>query len=158
MDNADSFRPHVVNLLTKGEAHVSTADALKDFPREMRGRKPKGSPHTPWQLLEHMRIAQWDILQFSLDAKHVSPKWPDHYWPKADAPPTDKDWDKSVRQFLSDLESVCDLVRDKKRDLFAAIPHGDGQTLLREALLVADHNSYHIGQLVLVRRTLEGKS
>lgn len=158
MVNADSLRQHVVNLLTKGEAHLSTADALKDFPREMRGRKPKGSPHTPWQLLEHMRIAQWDILQFSLDAKHVSPKWPDDYWPKADASPTDKDWDKSVRQFLSDLESICDLVRDKKRDLFAPIPHGDGQTLLREVLLVADHNSYHIGQLVLVRRTLEAKT
>lgn len=155
MDNIDSLRRHVINLLTKAEAHISSADALTSFPRELRGRKPKGSPHTPWQLLEHMRIAQWDILQFSIAAKHVSPKWPEEYWPERDAPLTDQAWDKSVRQFLDDLDAVCGLVRDAKRDLFVPIPHGEGQTLLREALLVADHNAYHIGQLVLLRRTLE---
>jgi len=157
MDNLDSLRRHVINLLTKGEAHISSADAIKNFPRELRGNKPKGSPHTPWQLLEHMRIAQWDILQFSVDPKHVSPKWPEQYWPAQEAPPGPKAWDKSVRQFFDDLATLCDLVRDKNRDLFALIPHGDGQTLLREALLVADHNAYHIGQLVLVGRTLEAK-
>ena len=128
--------------------------ALKDFPPELRGRKPAGAPHTPWQLLEHMRIAQWDILQFSLKAKHVSPKWPEGYWPETDAPPDATAWDNSVRQFLADLEGVCEMVNDAERDLFAEIPHGAGQTYLREALLVADHNAYHIGQLVTVRRQL----
>jgi hypothetical protein len=155
MDNNDSLRQHLVNLLTKAEAHVDVGSELHDFPSKLRGRKPKGSPHTPWQLLEHMRICQWDILHFSVDSKHKSPKFPDGYWPKTDAPPSDEAWDGSVRQFLADLESMCVLVRDKKQDLFATIPYGDGQTLLREALLVADHNAYHLGQLVFVRKTLE---
>jgi hypothetical protein len=121
---------------------------------ELRGVKPEGAPHTPWQLLEHIRIAQWDILEFSKSGKHKSPKWPDEYWPKTAAPPTDKAWDKSVKQVMADLDAICDLVRDPKHDLTAQLPHGDGQTLLREVLLVADHNSYHLGQLVMVRRIL----
>jgi DinB superfamily len=157
MDNIESLRHHLVNLLTKGEAHVDIGSTLKEFPPKLRGRKPEGAPHTPWQLLEHMRLAQRDILRFSVDPKHVSPKWPEGYWPKHDAPASDKTWRESVQQFLKDLDAVCDLVRDKKNDLFAPIPHGDGQTLLREVLLVADHNSYHLGQLVLVRKTLEGE-
>ncbi len=157
MDNIESLRKHLVNLLTKAEAHVDVRSTLKEFPSGLRGRKPQGAPHTPWQLLEHMRLAQWDILRFSVDPKHVSPKWPEGYWPKHDAPSSDKAWKDAVRQFLDDLEAMCDLVRDKKRDLFARIPHGDGQTLLREALLVADHNAYHLGQLVMVRKTLEGE-
>lgn len=157
MDSIESLRKHLVNLLTKGEAHVDIASTLKDFPPKLRGRKPKGSPHTPWQLLEHMRLGQWDILRFSVDSKHVSPKWPEGYWPKTDAPSSDKAWKESVQQFLAGLDAMCDLVRDKKHDLFAPIPHGDGQTLLREALLLADHNAYHLGQLVLVRKTLEGE-
>lgn len=157
MDNTDSLRTHIVNLLTKAEAHVDVASTLKDFPAALRGRKPKGSPHTPWQLLEHMRIGQWDILRFSVDPKHTSPKWPEGYWPKTATPPTDKAWDESVRSFLGDLDETVALVRDKKRDLFAPFLHGDGQTLLREALLLADHNAYHLGQLVLLRRTLEGE-
>ena len=123
----------------------------------MRGRKPPGAPHTPWQLLEHMRIAQWDILRFSVDAKHASPKWPEGYWPENDTPPNEKTWKESVRQFFADLDAICELVRDPKRDLFARIPHGTGQTLLREALLLADHNAYHLGQLVMVRKSLENK-
>lgn len=154
MDNIASLREHIVNLLTKGEAHVDVSSELKDFPRKLRGSKPEGAPHTPWQLLEHMRIAQWDILQFSVDAKHVSPKWPEGYWPETEEPPSDKAWDKSVKDFLADLDKVCKLVRDPKRDLFAKIPHGTGQTLLREALLVADHNAYHLGQIVMVRKIL----
>jgi len=122
---------------------------------ELRGVKPEGAPHTPWQLLEHIRIAQWDILEFSKSGKHKSPKWPDEYWPKTAAPPTDKAWDKSVKQVMADLDAICDLVRDPKHDLTAQLPHGDGQTLLREVLLVADDNSYHLGQLVMVRRILE---
>jgi hypothetical protein len=102
-----------------------------------------------------MRIAQWDILCFSSDAGHVSPKWPDGYWPENDAPKNERAWEQSVQQFLTELNAVCELVRDPQRDLLAQIPHGSGQTLLREALLVADHNAYHLGQLVLVRRILE---
>ncbi|MBZ5508919.1 MAG: DinB family protein [Acidobacteriia bacterium] len=155
MKTADPLRQHLINLLTKAEAHVDLENSLTDFPRELRGVKPEGAPHTPWQLLEHIRIAQWDILEFSKSGKHKSPKWPDEYWPKTEAPPTDKSWDKSVKQVLADLDAMCELVRDPKHDLTAKLPHGDGQTLLREALLVADHNAYHLGQLVMVRRILE---
>jgi hypothetical protein len=157
MDSNASLRTHLVNLLTKAEAHLDASSEIKDFPKKLRGRKPEGAPHTPWQLLEHLRLAQWDILRFSVDADHVSPKWPEGYWPDTDAPPDDKAWDKSVKDFLHDLDEMCKLVRDPKHDLFARIPHGTGQTLLREALLVADHNAYHLGQMVMVRRTLEGK-
>src|SRR5260370_34556747 len=157
MEQLDSLRQHIVNLLTKAEAHVDVRNELERFPHALRGSKPKGSPHTPWQLVEHMRLTQWDILRFSLDPKHKSPKFPDGYWPKTEAPPSNAAWDGSVRMFLADLDEMSALVRDKTRDLFAPIPHGQGQTLLREALLIADHNAYHLGQLVMVRRTLEGE-
>jgi len=157
MKTTDPLRQHLANLLTKAEAHVDLASSLKNFPRELRAKKPEGSPHTPWQLLEHIRIAQWDILEFSKDARHKSPKWPDDYWPKTEAPPNDKAWDRSVLQVLADLKAMTALISDPKHDLLAPILHGDGQTLLREALLVADHNAYHLGQLVLVRRNLERK-
>src|SRR5262249_705976 len=155
MDNIDSLLHQLVNLLTIDEDHVDARAELKDFPAKLRGAKPKGAPHTPWQLLEHMRLAQWDILRFSLDPKHKSPKFPEGYWPKTDAPPSDAAWQGSVKMYLADLDEMCTLVNDKKRDLFSPIPHGQGQSLLREALLVADHNGYDLGQLVLLRRTLE---
>jgi hypothetical protein len=157
MKKTDPIREHITTLLTRAEAHVDLRSSLKDFPRELRGRKPDGGPHTPWQLLEHIRIAQWDILEFSRSARHKSPKWPDEYWPRTEAPPSDKAWDKSVKQVLADLEAIRKLISDPKHDLTAKIPHGDGQTLLREALLVADHNAYHLGQIVILRRILEGK-
>ncbi|HEU4416853.1 MAG TPA: DinB family protein [Candidatus Angelobacter sp.] len=157
MKTPDPLRQHLINLLTKGEAHVDLAGTIKKVPRKLRGRKPEGSPHTPWQLLEHIRIAQRDILEFSRNARHKSPKWPDEYWPRTATPPNDNAWTKSVQQILADLKALCALVRDPKRDLLAKIPHGDGQTLLREALLVADHNSYHLGELVMLRRILERK-
>jgi hypothetical protein len=157
MTKGDPLRQHIVNLLTKAEAHLDVRTALENFPQELRGRKPQGAPHTAWQLLEHMRIAQWDILEFSLNSNHVSPKWPEEYWPKGEAPPHEKAWDSSVKQFLTDLKALCDMVNDPNRDITGRIPHGDGQTYLREALLVADHNAYHLGQLVMVRRILEGK-
>ncbi|MCU1333212.1 MAG: hypothetical protein JWM08_2204 [Candidatus Angelobacter sp.] len=157
MTKTDPVRQHIANLLTKAEAHIDLREALKNFPGELRGRKPEGAPHTPWQLLEHIRITQWDILEFSRSGKHESPKWPDEYWPKTETPPDEKAWDKSVKQVLADLETMTALVTDPKRDLTAKIPHADGQTLLREALLVADHNAYHLGQLVMVRRILERK-
>lgn len=155
MNNIDSLRQHLVSLLTKSEAHVEARAELKDFPEKLRGVKPKGAPHTPWQLLEHMRLAQWDILRFSVDPKHKSPKFPEGYWPKSETPPSEAAWQGSVKMFLADLQEMCSLVNDNKRDLFAPIPHGQGQTLLREVLLVADHNAYHLGQLVGLRRCLQ---
>jgi len=148
------LRQQVVKLLNGGNAHATFDDAVKNFPPELRGKKPKGAEYSAWQLLEHLRIAQWDILEFSRDPKHQSPEWPSGYWPAQPAPPDEKAWDKSVRAFRRDLKELCDMVADEAVDLFARIPHGDGQTVLREALLAADHNAYHIGQLVLVRRLL----
>ena len=149
-----ALREHLVSLLTGGNAHTSFEDAVKNMPAELWGKRPKGAEHSPWQLLEHLRIAQWDILEFSRDAKHKSPKWPEEYWPKSPVPPDEKAWDKSVRAFRRDLKTLCALVSDAKTDLYAKIPHGDGQTILREVLLTADHNAYHLGQLVLVRKLL----
>jgi hypothetical protein len=157
MKKTDPVRQHITNLLTKAEAHISLREALKDFPTKLRGSKPEGGPHTPWQLLEHIRIAQWDILEFCRSARHKSPKWPDEYWPKTEAPPSATAWGNSVKQVLADLKAIHKVIADPKRDLIGKIPHGDGQTLLREALLVADHNAYHLGQLVMVRRILERK-
>jgi hypothetical protein len=152
--NEAALREHLVKLLTEAQAHATFDDAAKGLPAELQGKVPKGAEHSPWQLLDHLRIAQRDILEFSRDPKHVSPKWPEGYWPKEKAPAEEKAWDKSVRAFKRDLKEMVALVQDEKTDLFAKIPHGDGQTILREALLVADHNAYHVGQLVLVRRML----
>ena len=149
-----SLREHVLYLLRDGGAHLKFDAAIADIPENLRGAKPAGVPHSPWRLLEHMRIAQWDILEFSRNPKHVSPKFPDGYWPNGDTPPQPPAWDGSVKAFRADLKAMQDLVADPATDLFAKIPHGDGQTILREALLVADHNAYHLGQLVVVRRSL----
>ena len=154
MAESDALRQHLLDLLRGRNAHADFDTVVADFPSRMRGVKPPGAPHTAWQLLEHMRIAQSDILEFSRDAKHKSPPWPEGYWPKTEAPPSAASWNNSLRSFRADLKSMAKLVADKKTDLFAQIPHGTGQTILREALLVADHNSYHLGQLVLLRRLL----
>src|SRR5581483_6732005 len=139
-DNA--VRDHVVKLLAGGQAHATFEAAVKGIPAPLRGKRPKGAEHSPWEILEHMRIAQWDILEFSRDAKHVSPEWPAGYWPKSAAPPNDRAWGKSVRDFTADLDAMRKLVADESTDLYAPIPHGEGQTILREALLMADHNAY----------------
>jgi hypothetical protein len=157
MESKDPLRQNLIQMLTKAEAHVDIGSALRDFPHELRARKPAGSPHTPWQLLEHLRIAQSDIVQFTLNPKHRSPKFPDGYWPKTDTPPDDRAWDKSITLILEDLDDMVALVADPKVDLLKTIPHGKGQTYLREALLLSDHNSYHVGQIVLLRRIMEGK-
>jgi uncharacterized damage-inducible protein DinB len=154
MRSDQSLREHVLYLLRGGGAHLDFDAAVADLPPEARGAKVPGSPHTPWRLLEHMRIAQWDILEFCRKPKHVSPDFPDGYWPATDAPPAEGDWDASVASFRRDLEAVCRLVADPQQDLFVPFPHGEGQTSLREALLVADHNAYHLGQMVLLRRAL----
>jgi len=151
---SDPVREQVVKLLEGGQAHVTFDAVVKNFPAKLRGAKPEGAPHTAWELLEHMRIAQWDILEFSRHAKHVSPKWPEGYWPKTEKPPSDEAWTASIARIKKDLADMQKLVEDPKTDLYAKIPHGTGQNILREALLVADHNSYHIGQLLLLRRLL----
>ena len=154
MSNDKKLREQVIELLKSGNAHADFESAVKDMPSGLRGKKPDGAAHSPWEVLEHLRIAQWDILEFSRDPQHVSPEWPSGYWPKSKTPPNDKAWAKSVRAFNADLEAMRKLVAADSTDLYAPIPHGDGQTILREALLIADHNAYHIGQLVLVRRLL----
>ena len=152
--NDHSLRQHLLELLAGGSAHSNFDDVVKDFPVELRGRKPVGLPHSPWMLLEHLRLAQWDILEFSRNAKHVSPAWPAGYWPPTEAPPNDTAWNQSIKEFRRDLKAMQNLIADPKTDLFDRIPWGDGQTLLREALLVADHNAYHLAQLVDARRLL----
>jgi DinB superfamily len=156
MKNDKELREHLVYLLQDGGAHANFDAAVKDMPPALRGQKPEGADHTPWELLEHLRITQWDILEFSRNAQHRSPDFPAGYWPKEAAPPSDEAWDKSVATFRAELKAMIDLINAPATDLFAKIPHGDGQTILREALLTADHNSYHIGQLVLVRKLLGG--
>jgi hypothetical protein len=149
-----SLRKHLLELLEGGSAHAKFDNVIKGLPPKLRGKKPAKFPHSPWMLLEHMRLAQWDILEFSRNAKHVSAPWPSGYWPKTEAPPNAAAWNKSIQQFHRDLKAMQKLVANKKTDLFTRIPWGDGQTILREALLLADHNSYHLGQMLDVRRML----
>jgi hypothetical protein len=149
-----SLRKHLVQLLEGDQAHVDFEKAIGGLPAAWRGVKPENLPFSAWRLLEHLRIAQWDIVEFSMNPKHESPKWPEGYWPEGDAPPSDAAWKKSVKQWRKDLERMKDLVNDSETDLHAAIPGGDGQTVLREAMLVADHNAYHLGELIILRRLL----
>jgi len=152
--NSKQLREHLIYLLNGGGAHARFDDVVTNWPEELRGTKPNGLPHTAWMLLEHLGLAQRDILEFSRNSKHTSPEWPQGYWPQTEAPPSAPAWNKSIQQFRKDLKSMQDLVADPKTDLFSRIPWGDGQTILREALLLADHNAYHLGQLVDVRRLL----
>jgi len=153
--NSDAnLREHVLYLLKGGGAHATFDDAMGDWPVQLAGVKVANFPHTAWMLLEHMRMAQWDILEFSRNPKHVSPPWPDGYWPKEDAPRDEKAGQASMATFKKDLETMERLVANRKLDLYARLAWGDGQTLLREALLVADHNAYHLGQLVMLRKSI----
>ena len=154
MTKTDPLRSHILELLRGSHAHVDLETALKGLPANLRGKKPKGAEHTLWQLLEHIRIGQWDILEFSRNPKHVSPPWPKGYWPATEAPPSASAWNNSLRRVREDLKAMEKLVASPKTDLLAKIPHGNGQTILREALLLADHNAYHVGQMVLLRRML----
>jgi hypothetical protein len=149
-----ALREHFLYLLKGGGAHASFDDAIGDWPVQLAGVKVANFPHTAWMLLEHMRLAQWDILEFSRNSKHVSPKWPEGYWPASEAPPNEKVWTASMAAFRKDLQAMERLVSDRKVDLYARLPWGDGQTVLREALLVADHNAYHLGQLVMLRKSI----
>jgi len=154
MEHDSPLRKHLVALITGSEAHADFNSAVDGLPAKLQGQVPPGAEHSPWQLLEHLRIAQWDILDFSRNPGYQHRKWPDEYWTSSPEPPDAKAWAKSVESFRRDQREFCDLISDPKTDLYARIPHGDGQTILREALLIADHNAYHVGQLVLVRRLL----
>ncbi len=151
-DEEKLLRTQLVTALSGRESHIEFASVVKNFPEELRGAKPNGVPHTAWQLLEHMRIAQNDILEFSRNPQHKSPKFPEGYWPEAEAPPTEEAWDASIRAFEKDEKELKQLVQTG--DLFTPFKHGEGQTLLREALVVANHNSYHLGQLAFLKKTL----
>ena len=148
------LREHLIDLLKGGGAHATFDAVIKDLPAKLRGVKPAKFPHTAWMLVDHLRVAQWDILEFSRNPKHVSPEWPAGYWPNTEAPPSAGSWNTSLQQFRRDLKAMQSLVANPKTDLFARLAWGDGQTILREALLLADHNAYHVAQLVDVRRML----
>ena len=154
MENLQTLRDQLVKLLDGRGAHADFNQAVADFPPELRGVRPQGAPHSAWELLEHLRIAQWDMLEFSRDAGYQSPEWPSGYWPATVEPPDERAWDESVTRFRADLEAMQKLVGDPRSDLFLVFAHGEGQTLLREALQLADHNAYHIGELVFLRRLL----
>ena len=142
----------IIKLLNGGGAHASLEDALDGLPAELRGVRPDNLPYSIWQLVEHIRIALWDMLEFSRDPNHQSPKWPDEYWPKEIAPANENAWNSSVQQIESDLEQFIGLLRSG--DIYQRLPHGDGQSILREALQIADHNAYHTAEIIMIRRLL----
>jgi DinB superfamily len=151
----EAIRKHVLYLLRGGGAHQSFEDFVGSFPADLCNRRIEGLPYTPWQVLEHMRLAQWDILEFSRDSSHVSPDFPKGYWPKPHELGTAARWRRTIEAFRNDLQQMETLVEDPSTDLYAPIPHGEGQTILREALLVADHNAYHLGVLAVMERIVK---
>lgn len=154
MSDIQALRDHLLYLLRGGGAHIDFQTLIPDFPPAIINGKVAGVPYTPWQLLEHMRIAQRDIVRFSIDADHVSPEFPEGYWPARDTVADKQLWNETVEALQADLKEMENLVADQATDLFAEIQHGDGQTILREALLVADHNAYHLGAMALLKRIL----
>ncbi len=154
MATHDSLRKQLAALLNWQDAHVDFDTAVKGFPPRLRGVRPEGLPYSAWQLLEHLRLAQRDILEFCVDPDYRAPKWPDDYWPKSPAPPTPKAWQQSIAAVRADRRRLEKLLADPALDLYAKIPHGEGQTYLREFLLVADHNAFHLGQILVLRRLL----
>jgi hypothetical protein len=154
MDQNSELRNYLVKVLTWSEAHVDFDKAVHGVPSSVQGIRPQSMPYSPWELLEHLRLAQRDILDFCRDPAYSAPTWPAGYWPAAPAPPTPEAWDQSVAEFQADREALCAFISDPSLDLFSQIPRGDGKTYLREALLLADHTAYHVGEMVAVRRSL----
>lgn len=150
----DTLVKNIVDLIEEGNAHVSLDDALKNIPFSLLGERPGKLPYSIWQLVEHVRIAQWDLLEFSRNAKYVSPKWPDDYWPKEAAPKSEADWKKCIKQINADRKSFIELVQNAGENLYKPFEHGSGQSLLKEALVLADHNSYHTGEIIVIRKLL----
>lgn len=151
-DRNDILVSELIKLLNGGSAHVSLEQALDDLPAKLRGITPGNLPYSIWQLAEHIRLAQWDMLKFSQDEKHVSPQWPQGYWVKETAPASDEAWEKSLKQIKEDREEFIRLL--KSGEIYRAIPHGQGQSILREALQIADHNAYHTAEIIMIRRLL----
>ena len=154
MDRDEVLRQHLIELLDGGKAHLQYDDVVAGWPLEQRGARPEGAAHSPWEVLEHLRICQRDILDFSRDEDYEAPEWPAGCWPNVQQPPTEGAWDESIASFRSDLAEMKKLVQDESQDLYQPFAWGEGQTLLREAMLVADHNSYHLGELVALKKRL----
>jgi len=154
MPHDDALRNQLINLLRESHAHAGFDKAVMGIPADKMGVRPSGLPHSAWELLEHIRLAQHDIVEFSESAKYEPRNFPDDYWPASPAPVNAGDWEKSVQSVLADRGAFIELLQDPTRDLYEPFPWGEGQTLLREALLIADHNAYHVGEMVLVRRLL----
>jgi len=155
MTQDQQVRQQLAKALDWGEAHADFRTIVGDFPVDLRGEVPPGFSHSAWELLEHMRIALADIVEFSKDARHKSPPWPGGYWPPSPSPPQEEAWDQCIASILDSLEEMRNLVLDRSRPLLEPFPRSQGQTLMREALLVADHNAYHLGQLVQIRKALK---
>ena len=149
---SSAFRKELISHLTEENAHAGFAAAVKNFPAELRGARPNDLPYSAWQLIEHLRIAQWDIIEYALNPKHKSPSFPDGYWPKSPEPPDARAWDKSIASFLADRKKLVAAL--KKSDLLAPIRHANNQSLASKTILLIDHNAYHLGQLLLLRRLL----
>jgi len=154
MDSTNALRTQLQRILDWQDAHVGFEKATEGLAAKLRGVRVNGFPHSAWELVEHMRLTQRDILDFSRDPGYTEPNWPDDYWPPSPEPPSPSAWDESIAAFREDRETLQALAADESIDLFANIPHGHGQTYIREILVVADHTAYHIGQLVVVRRQL----
>ncbi len=152
--NNDAVIDNLIHLIEQGNAHASLDDALKDMPYSLLGERAENLPYSIWQLSEHIRIAQWDILEFSKNQNHVSPKWPDAYWPAEIQPASEAAWEKCIDAIQSDRKEFIDLIKNAGDDLYEPFEYGDGQTLLKEALVLADHNSYHTGEIIIIRRLL----
>jgi hypothetical protein len=152
--NDSILRQSLIELLRGGHAHVTLEQALDGLDPALRNARPVAGHHAVWEELEHMRLAQEDILRYTLDASWASPTFPEGYWPKASDDPTEETWSASITGFFSDLEEMVRLAQDASLDLTAEIPHGKGRTYLRQILLVADHNAYHLGQIVQIRNAL----
>ena len=145
---------NLVDLVEKGNAHISLDKALENIPFSLSGERPGNLPYSIWQITEHIRIAQWDILEFSRNSKHVSPKWPEGYWPKPAAAKSEDAWEKCVQQIQADRTSFTELIKNAGDNLYKPFEYGNGQSLLKEALVLADHNSYHTGEIIIIRRLL----
>jgi len=153
-DNRKFIADELISLIEKGNAHASFEDSVAGMSIDLLTTVPEGLPYSVWGLTEHIRITQWDILKFSSGPGHVSPKWPDEYWPPVDEKITQEKWEATLKNIRKDREEFFELLRDEKTDLYTPFPYGDGQSLFREALLIADHNSYHSGEIIILRRLL----
>lgn len=154
-ENDRVLRNQLLKFLDGGNAHITLDAALRDFPGELRAMKPEGAPHSAWQLLEHTRLALHDLLEFCTNSNYLAPKWPEDYWPATDGPPSANAWNDAINGIKGDMQAFKDLINDPAGNLYAEIPWGEGQTVMREVLLAGQHTSYHLGQIVFLKKQLE---